>query len=254
LQAAASMSQSMIGMALHSMGHCPVDISLLPREIKKQYELDARKSYFYASMIALVACLLISVVGIGQVLGFEKERVRQVEDEVAIADKEVAKVNALVGQLNVMKGNYDQSKRFLDARNQYTQILSELQDMMPDRMWLVTLEPYIEEEESYAGADEYGVDRNAAANGKKNEGPDARMTPRDYNALREVKQLRLVGYIVRLSAVDEDQNILLKFEERIKSKSQFFETENIRYRDTVDNNSNLTYFEFILTLKEAIKK
>jgi hypothetical protein len=80
------------------------------------------------------------------------------------------------------------------------------------------------------------------------------MTPRDYNALREVKQLRLVGYIVRLSAVDEDQNILLKFEERIKSKSQFFETENIRYRDTVDNNSNLTYFEFILTLKEAIKK
>ena len=46
LQSKAPMCQELIGTALHSVGSCPINISLLPKVIRRQYELNAKKPYF----------------------------------------------------------------------------------------------------------------------------------------------------------------------------------------------------------------
>ncbi len=241
LQSVASMTQTLIGAALHDLGTLPVDISLLPRSIRKQFELNARKPYFYASAAALICCLLISMVGIGRVLDYEKQRVTKVEADVKIAEKEAKRINAIAGELNSWRGQYEEAAQFLQDRSKYTNMLNTLQEMIPDRMWLVSLEPAVanpDEESSEDG------ENTAKTNRAKHQ------TPQTVNALREVKNLSLCGY-----TLNSDANRVLfdEFRQKIR-KSAIFEP-NIRVaRLDIAKNCNLTYFEIILTLREAIKK
>ena len=268
LQAAASMSQAMIGMALHSLGSCPVDISLIPRAIKKQYELDARKPYFYASAVALISCLLITVVGISSQLNFEKLRVVKVEEDVQRAKKEFDDVQKLNNQLNSLKETYEHSTKFWNARNNMAKILNILQEHVPQRTWFIAFEPVKEAEEAVA-TDEMGMEIAAPTpDGVSAKDPNRRMKPEDFNKMPEVKKLRLAGYIMRINS-DGDHNLLHEFTESVRliplkadakpaeegaEVEKMFEDVKIEEEFTDGNNNNLTYFEVILTLKEALKK
>lgn len=248
LTGSASMSQAMIGMALHAIGSCPVDISLLPRAIKKQYILDGRKPYFYASAVALISCLLISWVGIRQVRDFEKERVEKIDAEVKIGEAEVAAINGVNGQLQTFIGDFNQAAKYLDARNQIGILMSKIQGVFPPgKMWLIAFEPYTEAEDD-------GSDGSAA----QQRGNDAPVNPLDaayqlkFSKITEVTKLRLAGYVI--STHDKDGSLVLsEFEDRIKAEEDTFAgIEFLQNRPHGD--SNLYYFEVILTLKDALKK
>lgn len=257
LQAAASMAQSMIGMALHSIGSCPVDISLLPRTIRKQYELDARKPYFYASAIALVSCLLISVVCINQISRFEQERVEKVEVEVERAKKEAASVMALKGKLDVLKSDYDHSAKFWDSRNQLGHILSIIQEDIPrDCVWLVAFEPYEDPEEMEEEVDEFDsyssrpVQKTVSF---ENMSEDQRVDR--FMNISAIKKIRMEGYFVKLKNIDStsEENLLHDFaNNKLKNRRDVF--ESVVLKDTPETDSNLTKFEIILTLKDELKK
>ena len=242
LQNVASMSQSLIGAALRNIGTLPVDISLLPRSIRKQVELNARKPYFYASAAALVCCLIVSAVGVSKELDFEKKRVARVEEDVRRADGEVKKINAVAGELNSWRGQYDESAQFLRDRGKFTDVLNAIQEMMPDRMWLVSLEPAVQSGENNGG--------DEAEPGRRDEKREKHQTPESVNALREVRNIALTGYTLNL---DENRNLFDEFISRVR-KSGLFEPNLQVPRLEIARNSNLTYFEVILTLKEALKK
>jgi len=255
-------------MALHSLGSCPVDISLIPRAIKKQYELDARKPYFYASAVALISCLLITVVGISSQLNFEKLRVVEVEEDVQRAKKEFDDVQKLNNQLNSLKETYEHSTKFWNARNNMAKILNILQEHVPQRTWFIAFEPVKEAEEAVA-TDEMGMEIAAPTpDGVSAKDPNRRMKPEDFNKMPEVKKLRLAGYIMRINS-DGDHNLLHEFTESVRliplkadakpaeegaEVEKMFEDVKIEEEFTDGNNNNLTYFEVILTLKEALKK
>jgi type IV pilus assembly protein PilM len=270
LQAAASMSQAMIGMALHSLGSCPVDISLIPRAIKKQYELDARKPYFYASAVAFISCLLICVVGIGLQLDFEQRRVAKVEAEVQAAKKEFESVQKLKGQLDSLRDTYEHSQKFWVARNNMSNLLTILQEQIPQRMWLIAFEP-VKEAQDAEMTDDMGMGMESAApspDGVTAKDPNRRMTPDVFNKMPEVKKIRLAGYIMRMNS-DGDRNLLHEFTENVRmiplkadvkpaeegaEVEKMFEDVKIEEEFADGNNNNLTYFEVVLTLKEALKK
>ena len=250
LQASASMAQSMIGMALHNLGSCPVDISLLPRKIRRQYELDARKPYFYASAIALLSCLLISLLCIFHVYIFEKERVSRVEQGLVKAENESKQIKELKSKLDGMIGRYEETDQFLNARKRCTAVLGVLQEIIPDRMWLVALEPLVQNEAD-AMAAEMGM---GGGTGKPDENdPSRHLTPQQYSNVREVKVLRMVGYIASIDKIDAGRNIFTEFEDKLREKSDVFEKVEIKEK-TDGGNSNLSYFVVDLTLKEALKK
>lgn len=252
LQAEASMAQAMIGMALHNVGTCPVDISLLPRAIQKQYILDARKPYFYASAMALISCLLISIVALVQVCNFEEERAGKVESAVKIAEAQVSSVNAKKGELDGHVSNYNQAAKYLDSRNSFGRVITALQEAIPnDRIWLVAIEPYPEEEDGSETEGEEGK----AQDEKEKFSAGRKFTAQKFNQLLEVKKLRLVGYLV-ITKADTEMNraVLDEFRDAV-NKSEIFEPSSfeIKFRDK-DGDSNLTYFEVEVTLKEPLKK
>ncbi len=253
LTAAASMSQAMIGMALHAIGSCPVDISLLPRAIKQQYILDARKPYFYASAVALISCLLISWVGIRQVRNFEKERVEKIEAEVKIGEAEVTAINGVNGQLQTFIGDFNQAAKYLDARNQIGNLMNKVQSVLPQgKMWLISFEPYVESEEGdgYSSGGESAA--SAAAQKREQVNPLDPAYQLKYSNITEVTKLRLAGYVLTTKGKDGSL-VLSEFEDRIKAEEDVFAgIEFLQNRPHGD--SNLYYFEVILTLKDALKK
>ena len=120
-------------------------------------------------------------------------------------------------------------------------MLNDLQQLMPDRMWLVSMEPSVAAE---GGEEEY------AEEGAVKKEKTKHQTVKSVNALREVTKLALSGYTLNIY---RDVSEFNKFRNNLK-KSKFFE-EKLRVA-RLDNasNSNLTYFEIELTLKEPIKK
>ena len=211
------------------------------RSIRKQFELNARKPYFYASAVALICCLLISAIGINKNCENERLRAETYEKDVKKAEKEVQKIKQVAGELDSWIGQYDESAQFLNDRNKYTAMLNDLQQLMPDRMWLVSMETSVAAE---GGEEEY------AEEGAVKKEKTKHQTVKSVNALREVTKLALSGYTLNIY---RDVSEFNKFRNNLK-KSKFFE-EKLRVA-RLDNasNSNLTYFEIELTLKEPIKK
>lgn len=238
LQMVASMSQTLIGASLRNIGTLPVDIMLIPRSIRRQFELNARKPYFYASAVALVCCLLISLIGMGKSLENEKVRSEKYQRDLKSAQQEVNKINRLLSQRNNEIGRYEEVQRLLAGRNKYTAMLSELQQMLPDRMWLVKLEPTV----------------NAENSDESIEGGNTRQikehTVNSINRLRQVSKITLAGYVLG------DSTEVDRFDENFKKRNletTCFESMHIN-RNEVSDRVNLTYFEVELTLKEAIDK
>jgi len=240
LQNVASMVQSLIGTALHNIGTLPVDISLIPRVICEQRTFSARKPYLFASAIALLSCMVISVVGVNKVLDFEQKRSKQVADNVAKAKNEVARVQKVHGELQAAKGKYDTACGFYRDRNNFTVILNELQSIMPDQMWLVSMTPEFpvkSTEEKENSNDKKGADGNISSLASR------------INDIRDIDKLALKGYV--LGDANEVSMALDIFKEKLKKSSYF---SGISESITPSFQSNLSYFEITLVLKKKIKK
>ena len=138
-------------------------------------------------------------------------------------------------------------------------------------MWLIAFEPVKEavEEVSGEGMDMMGGGADVSANGNVSlKDPNRRLSPQDFNKMTEVKKLRLAGYIMRMDS-DGDRNLLHDFTEHVRliplrpgetpaeegaEVEKMFEDVKIEEEFVDGNNNNLTHFEVILTLKEALKK
>ena len=266
LQGIAPMFQEMIGMSLRSVTQCPINISLIPDSIRKQVELNRKKPYFYISAFSLIICLLIFSFGVNKRLNFDRQRVDRVQAKVEATNKMVKQVDGLVGKLNSSKNAYEEPMQFLRDRSKWTNMLTELEQRMPDMMWVRKLEGIGDEvpvENTAAtpapGDIPFGGDVPFGGNpfgpggeGPVAAGPDSKLPPSPAD-LTEVKQIRLVGYTLIMGA-----NLLEKeFQKRLKDSTFFSDADDgsvlVKYTPETDT-LNLSSFEMLIKLKEPIKK
>lgn len=259
LQSMAPMCQELIGSALQSITHCPINISLLPRSIRKQYELNVRKPYFYASAGVLLVCLLLFGFGVDQLLRREQNRVERARNEVARISRVAKEIDDLNNQYNAAESKFNDFKRIFElrsanAKESYFKVLAELQRLIPDQMWLVSLEPsdvlppepkkkvqVSSSEEDMGGGDEQ---QNNA--GKAN----------PYRDQREIKYIILKGYAIDVKnslnpVKGMEQNYLRQFRNALKN-SEIFKEESRLYTNNVSG--NLNGFDIVLELKETLRK
>ena len=178
LQSKAPMCQELIGAALHSVGSCPINISLLPKMIRKQYELNSKKPYFYASAAVLIACLLLFGFGIDQLLRREMGRVEKARREVESISKVAQQIDGLSAQCRSAESLLNDYARVFNTRSGvrkegFFRILTELQRIMPDQMWLVSLEPsdiIPPEPKNNIAASNDGMEGGSGGNARKNDG------------------------------------------------------------------------------------
>ena len=257
LQVVAPTFQELIGMSLRSVTQCPIDISLLPRAIRDQKELDRKKPYFYASAVGLVICLSIFAFGVSKLLDFERRRVERTQVEVDKTNQMLSGVNTLVGQLNSARSEYEEAVGFMQVRDKWTSMLNELQNITPNGMWYVVIEGLGDEvsEADSSNAGGMGGEDNRSMAARNNPYAVANFPITDNTGarparpdLREVKRIRLVGYTV---ALRNDRLLQAELVGRL-ADSKFFTPE----WKMGDNRTagNLTCFEIFLQLKEPIKK
>jgi len=270
LQLVAPMFQEMIGMSLRSVTQCPIDISLLPRAIRAQRDLNRKKPYFYVSAIGVVVCLAIFALGVTRLLDFEQRRISRTQEEVKKVNTKVSAINAMVGQLNSAKGEYEEAVNMLKNRDLWTEMLRELQSITPNGMWYVVIEGVGDEEQNDAGQNQGDGGDGGGEQPTRNGRPDPysvanfpifgsvgtnlsgeRTSSGERavrNDLREVKRLHLVGYTIDFSG---SSFLLRDFHEKL-ANSKFFAQE----WKIADNRKagNMDCFEIFVPLKEPIRK
>lgn len=265
LQAVAPMFQELIGMSLRSVTQCPIDISLVPESIKKQKELDRKKIYFYISAVSLILCLLIFAFGVNRRLNFDKARVERVKSSVEDTNSMMNRVDGLMSQYRAAKGEYDAAFQFLKDRDCWSGMLSEIQQRMPDHIWLTSIvgigevvEPVPENPGDMGlmglvgGADMMGLfsDPNVALGQTEK----AETVDPDPIKIHEVKEIRLRGY----SLLMDDESLLeTELREKLCTDSRYFvegkeEGSTLVKYDT--STLNTTAFEIVFKLKEPIRK
>lgn len=261
LQAVGSMSQVLIGLALRNLGRCPIDVSLLPKAIRNQMLLNIRKPFFYAAAATLVSCLLIFILGLERLISFEKKRVEKAESVVKRAQQEVSRIQSLAGELSTLRSQYESSSSFVKERKLWADMINELQTLMPDNMWLVTLEydgsKKLRQTDA-AATEDFGFSEDMPAV-KNVENPDKRLKISEISNLQEIERVRLVGYTLDIDDRDPSVFIFKKaFQPDVQAsetqpKSKYFElhAEPIMRSDL---EYKLTYFELTLRLKQPIKK
>jgi len=255
LQVYAPMFQPLIGLALHSAGRCPIDVSLLPRTIKKQMLLDSRKPYFYASAVALICCLLVFIFGIDKQLKYESGRVTKNAGQVKKVEEEAKRINNLNNELNSAKSQYEEAAQILLDRKKWSVMINELQKKIPDNMWLISLdydgEKKLQTKENQTDDlySDLGMDMPEVKTNEQNT-IGKKQDIKTISNLQEIKKIQLTGYT--LDDPYERAGALNHFMAAIRQSELF---EEVKMKNTSqDNVYNLTYFEIDLTLKEPLKK
>lgn len=249
LQSTAPMVQELIGTALEAMPNLPLNISLLPRAIRKQRELDKRKPYFYISSGLLITCLLLIALGISRLRVFNEKRVERVKIEVSKTENKQREINSLKGELDSAKGDFENLRNYVLQRNQWGVVMNELNKITPNIMWYTSIEGVTEPPPP---ASEDGSQNQEGDMSGSGDGDFSGINPllAKISGITEVKYLRLRGCTLIIGN-NNLQELALK--EAIKGENSFFESAEIR-EQTQQPGGNLTGFEIILKLRNPIKK
>ena len=120
--------------------------------------------------------------------------------EVDKTNQKVKQVDGLFGQMNSAKSSFEEPIQFLQDRGKWTNMLTELEQKMPDTMWVASLEGIGDEVPSDDGSSSSSGDFGVGGNpfGGMGMGDPESNLPASPADITEVKQLRLIGYTLIL--------------------------------------------------------
>ncbi len=135
----AHMFSEVIGLGLRKMAVCPVEISLVPEDVKSQYEFKKKTPYLIGSAAALLLCLLLVFWGVSRTAGIETKNVADSMSLVKKAQDTKKKINKLKTDIKNLKNRYNTYSSYLNNRTEWSDVLNELQSVMPNSMWLTKI-------------------------------------------------------------------------------------------------------------------
>ena len=234
LQSVAPMFQEMIGLGLHEIIECPVDIVLLPREIRRQQALDRQKPYFLAAAGVMILCLLIFGFGMLKLQIYSETLVDNVKAELVKTEGVQRQVTSLMRQCNETRDAYEGTLKVLDARKTWINLMNDIEKLTPDMMWITSIE---------------GVDSRNESDTKKSVG---NMTLANIAAQNEIDTLVISGYTL---IYKKDSYVYSNFHKNLEESGLFAEVKDIRTFDSSElGGGNMTEFVCAVRLKEPIRK
>jgi Mor family transcriptional regulator len=136
----AHMFSEVIGLGLRHATECPIEISLIPPSLKQQQELKKKTPYFYASVASLIVCLAIFWAAVG----FNKERsLTMVETATSVKNRtenNLSLVDEAQEAKDEAQSQYDDAVAMLKGREDWINLLNELQSLLPDNIWLTKIQ------------------------------------------------------------------------------------------------------------------
>jgi type IV pilus assembly protein PilM len=163
----APMFSELAGMGLRNCFETPIDINLLPDTIKTQKEIQAKKAYFYMSAFTIVFSILIFLSAVVMLRKFDEQRLARVGDSVMAAEELSKQVKRANSEVEGLKRTYLSLANLIMDRGRWGEIYNELATIMPDNMWITSIEGVASIENDIISL---GADTNRASNEMSNGG------------------------------------------------------------------------------------
>lgn len=249
----AHMFSEVIGLALRHAATCPIEISLLPDSIRKQNAIKQKTPYFYASAVSLIFCLAVIYLGFSKQLMFDNARYGNTEKLVGKTEQMRKNVDAAKRELDSLKKEYDVAADMLDKRGQWYDLLNEVENILPDNVWLVDLKP---SEAPTASVKKAGNETVLSVFGVSRVGRQKKEDKKAAAAvLQSVEWIRMKGHSLCGKGSFGGEELL---KENIKKSSMFASggkepTIKSELFEPAVGENNITTFELLVKLGKPIK-
>ena len=199
----------------------------------------------------LMFSLLIFIFGLTLMLENEKNRVDNVSNRLVKAEHDVKGIKELKANFDSKKNDFNEINQLISSRNEWGKLIQVIQSKMPENMWLVTLEYDGDRKlKSSGGSEEYIASGEEGVTSVRVADPNKRQTIDQVANNQDINRVRIVGYTRDTSSTRFYQD-MRKYAE--KEDSLFSQIRSSEHNQNSPR-CNLHYFEYILTLRNPMKK
>ncbi len=135
----AHMFSEVIGLGLRNLTVCPIEISLIPQNIKNQHEIRKKSPYFYGSAASLVLCSALIFASLKMQATRDAALVVLGNSELSKTQKLQNEIRSEYSRFNANKTAYENAIKKLADRSNWTNLINDLQSSIPDTMWLIKI-------------------------------------------------------------------------------------------------------------------
>ena len=245
-----------IGLALRRIGSSPIEISLTPEHIKKQYAFNMKRPYFYATAVVALLALGISFWSSDHQKGVIQAKERKFSQFTQEKERIQSAVRRANSTLQETQKQYQETLALLARRNNWIAFYELFQNCIPPNVWFSSISvaalpddnPFRTQSEEEAAARK----RSAA---QEEELPEGEQLP------TEPIWLNLDGYVLcrSRSSKGADTSAAINVFQGKLSNSGLFDIKsneefNTHYFDDIahDYNVNVRHFHLSVPLKHPI--
>jgi type IV pilus assembly protein PilM len=145
----AHMFSETIGLGLRFAVDCPIEVSLLPKEIRRQQMLSAKKPYFVAAMLSILVLLSTIWIGLSTRVGATDDCASLLEKLRSQYEPNLNKIEKMHSNAQQMEGNCKKLTELLMQRTVWPMLLNEIYRLKPDDLWLTAIKPIFGEVTPY---------------------------------------------------------------------------------------------------------
>jgi type IV pilus assembly protein PilM len=142
----AHMTTEVIGLGLRHITTCPIEISLLPKNISKKHFIQKKIPYIIATCIMIIICLVTQFYGEYKKLNTQMQIIESKTKINKAKRKNLDKVMNVKKKLKEVQQNYNDKKMVLKNRNFWPEMLNDIQICLPDNTWLTSFIPYFKKQ------------------------------------------------------------------------------------------------------------
>ncbi|MFW6414366.1 MAG: pilus assembly protein PilM, partial [Verrucomicrobiota bacterium] len=155
-----------IGVALRHQRQMPVEINLLPQNIVRQMSMRRKVPYFAASLAAIIIVLGVGLLGAVRKENLYKDMHAEMEKDQNRLERLDTKITDYRDRLDEHRDDYQFLTSLLERRSQWVNLLSEIEQLKPQHLWLVEITPLSDDDRQ----DERSRDRERRRPPEREEG------------------------------------------------------------------------------------
>lgn len=141
LQEVGHMFGEAIGLGLRYAVQCPVELSLIPAKIRRQQQLDSRKPFFIASIVAVICLLAVVWYGLTSRISQYSQLNQKLEKQEAFVKTYITPIEEAQSRTNECKAHLESVADLLKQQANMPAILNEIYRLKPDYVWITSITP-----------------------------------------------------------------------------------------------------------------
>jgi type IV pilus assembly protein PilM len=131
----------LVGLGLRRALRCPVEINLMPPDLKARKVFRSRQPFFVLSAVGVALILLCWWVYTTQMRDMVEERIRNTEERIQELRIESSALDRVLKDKQAVRSQVDRLRGLVQARSQWAEILAALHGCLLDGMWLTAVRP-----------------------------------------------------------------------------------------------------------------